>query len=115
MQLWSDGGRAGGLSKAFLLTDLMGDMVAAGEAAVSAKPLHRFSLCSLGFLTKWQLHTQGECPETERERVSGRSYITSYDLALEFTELLCCCIHKVQPRFRARRQTPPLVAGVTKF
>ena len=32
------------------------------------QPPHTFSLCSLGFLTKWQLRSQGECPEIERAR-----------------------------------------------
>ena len=114
MQLRSDGGRAGGLSKAFLRTGLMGDMVSAGVAAVGATP-YTGSLSAAWASSQNGSYTPRVNVQRLRERVSGRRYITSYDLALEFTELLPRRIHKVQPRLRARRQTPPLVAGVTKF
>lgn len=65
--------------------------------ATSAQPL--VSVCSLGFLTKWQPHAKGDCPDTERQPV--RSTVAFYGPALEFTEHLFCCMTKSSPGSRA--------------
>lgn len=56
---------AGPRVKPSSLTGRVGD-ASPGKAPVGGS-LDPWSLCSLGFLTKWQLHPEGERPEPERE------------------------------------------------
>lgn len=53
--------------------------------------------------------------EGERERERTMPICTTfYEPALAFTEHPFLCIHKVQPRFKGRRQIPPLAVEVSK-